>query len=91
MSAQNKNTQGFIPSHGGYRNLFSNQKAEIIDDGTVYFTKRFFLKYNRTVGQMVQAARCGKQYIAEAGMASESTYKPMYLKLMDLLVDRLIG
>ncbi|WP_199856387.1 hypothetical protein [Lunatibacter salilacus] len=35
MSGQDDNTKGFIPSHGGYRNLFSYQKAEIIYDGTV--------------------------------------------------------
>ena len=34
--------EGFIPIHGGYRNLITFRKAEIIYDGTVYFTKRFF-------------------------------------------------
>jgi len=53
MKEENKNTEGFIPTHGGYRNLFSYQKAEIIYDGTVYFTNRFFHKYDRTIGQMV--------------------------------------
>jgi hypothetical protein len=38
---EEKNTKGFIPTHGGYRNLFSNQKSEIIYDGTVYFTNRY--------------------------------------------------
>jgi hypothetical protein len=42
MSNQEKNSAGFIPTHGGYRNLFAYQKAEIIYDGTVYFTNRFF-------------------------------------------------
>lgn len=60
MKEEVKNTPGFIPTHGGYRHLFSYQKAEIIYDGTVYFTNRFFNKYDRTVGQMVQAARSGK-------------------------------
>ena len=32
----------FIPKHGGYRKLLSYQKAEIIYDGTQYFTARFF-------------------------------------------------
>lgn len=62
--------EGFIPKHGGYRNLLSYQKAEIIYDGTVYFTRRFLDKYDRTCGQMVQAARSGKQNIAEGSMAS---------------------
>lgn len=83
MSEQNKNTEGFIPTHGGYRNLFSYQKAEIIYDGTVYFTNRFFNKYDRTVGQMVQAARSGKQNIAEGSMAS-ATSKETEIKLTNV-------
>jgi len=83
MNSDNKNTEGFIPTHGGYRNLFSYQKAEIIYDGTVYFTNRFFNKYDRTVGQMVQAARSGKQNIAEASMAS-ATSKETEIKLTNV-------
>jgi four helix bundle suffix protein len=77
------NIEGFIPNHGGYRNLFSYQKAEIIYDGTVYFTNRFFHKYDRTVGQMVQAARSGKQNIAEGSMAS-ATSKETEIKLTNV-------
>ena len=73
----------FIPHHGGYRNLFSYQKAEIIYDATVYFTNRFFSKGNRTIDQMVQAARSGKQNIAEASMAS-ATSKEMEIKLTNV-------
>ncbi len=83
MSEQDKNTEGFIPTHGGYRNLFSYQKAEIIYDGTVYFTNRFFNKYDRTAGQMVQAARSGKQNIAEGSMAS-ATSKETEIKLTNV-------
>ncbi len=74
---------GFIPVHGGYRNLISYQKAEIIYDGTVYFTGRFFKPYNRTIDQMVQAARSGKQNIAEASMAS-ATSKETEIKLTNV-------
>jgi len=83
VNDKEKNTEGFIPTHGGYRNLFSYQKAEIIYDGTVYFTNRFFHKYDRTVGQMVQAARSGKQNIAEASMAS-ATSKETEIKLTNV-------
>jgi four helix bundle suffix protein len=72
--------EGFIPQHGGYPNLITYQKAEIIYDGTVYFTKRFFTKYDRTIDQMVQAARSGKQNIAEGSMVS-ATSKETELKL----------
>ena len=77
------NSQGFIPPHGGYRNLISYQKAEIIYDGTVYFTKQFLKKYDRTIDQMVQAARSGKQNIAEASMAS-GTSKETEIKLTNV-------
>jgi hypothetical protein len=56
----NSMTQQFIPKNGGFRKLFSYQKAEIIYDATLYFTQRFFRKGDRTIDQMVQAARSGK-------------------------------
>jgi four helix bundle suffix protein len=77
------NAEGFIPPHGGYRHLITYQKAEIIYDGTVYFTKRFFGKFDRTIDQMVQAARSGKQNIAEASMAS-ATSKETEIKLTNV-------
>jgi four helix bundle suffix protein len=83
MATQNANTQGFIPKHGGYRNLIGYQKAEIIYDGTVYFTNRFYRKYDRTIDQMVQAARSGKQNIVEASMAS-ATSKETEIKLTNV-------
>lgn len=83
MENEDKNKGGFIPAHGGYRNLISYQKAEIIYDGTIYFTKRFFQKYDRTIDQMVQAARSGKQNIAEASMAS-ATSKETEIKLTNV-------
>ena len=83
MENPNKNPQGFIPPHGGYRKLLTYQKAEIIYDGTVYFTRRFYTKYDRTVDQMVQAARSGKQNIAEASMAS-GTSKETEIKLTNV-------
>lgn len=78
-----ENKQGFIPTHGGYRNLITYRKAEIIYDGTVYFTKRFYKKFDRTIDQMVQAARSGKQNIAEASMAS-ATSKETEIKLTNV-------
>lgn len=83
MNNRDKNSAGFIPFHGGYRNLFSYIKSEIIYDGTVYFTNRFFNQYDRTVGQMVQAARSGKQNIAEASVVS-GTSKETEIKLTNV-------
>ncbi len=73
----------FIPLHGGYQSLLSYQKAEIVYDATVYFTKRFFQRGDRTIDQMVQAARSGKQNIAEASMAS-GTSKETEIKLINV-------
>lgn len=83
MEIEKDKNKGFIPLHGGYKNLITYQKSEIIYDGTIYFTNRFFHKYDRTVGQMVQAARSGKQNIVEASMAS-GTSKEMEIKLTNV-------
>jgi four helix bundle suffix protein len=71
---------GFIPPHGGYARLLSYRKAEIIFDATVYFCDRFFAPRDRTRDQMIQAARSGKQNIAEGSQAS-GTSKETELKL----------
>jgi hypothetical protein len=55
--------------------------AEIVYDSTVVFCDRFIERRSRTHDQMVQAARSGKQNIAEGGMAS-GTSKKSELKLM---------
>jgi four helix bundle suffix protein len=94
LNNDNHNKEGFIPPHGGYRNLITFQKLEIVYDGTFYFTNRFFRKYDRTIDQMVQAGRSGKQNIAEASMAS-ATSKETEIKrinvarasLEELLID----
>ncbi|HEX7154116.1 MAG TPA: four helix bundle suffix domain-containing protein [Thermoanaerobaculia bacterium] len=85
---------GFIPPHGNYRNLLSYRKAEIVYDVTVHFCERFLEKRDRTVDQMVQAARSGKQNIAEGSQASgTSTETELKLtnvaraSLEELLID----
>lgn len=70
-----------IGPHGGYRQLKSYQGAEIIFDATIRFCERFISRYSRTTDQMVQAARSGKQNIAEGSMAS-ATSKKTELKLV---------
>jgi len=76
-------TEGFIPPHGGYRKLLSYQKAEIVYDATVCFCGRFFSKRDRTVDQMTQAARSGKQNIIEGSQAS-GTSKETEIKLTNV-------
>jgi four helix bundle protein len=72
-----------IPTHGGYRSLRSFQVAELVYDGTVIFCDRFIDKRSRTHDQMVQAARSGRQNIAEGSMAS-ATSKKTELKLTNV-------
>ena len=59
-----------IPVHGNYQELESYRNSEIIYDGTVDFCARFLRIGDRTVDQMTQAARSGKQNIVEGCMAS---------------------
>lgn len=54
----------FIPIKSNYDKLLAYQKAECIYDVTFHFAKRFLDRGNRTVDQMIQAARSGKQNIA---------------------------
>lgn len=75
----------FIPQQGFYSNLRVYQLAEIIYDVTFFFVKRYIIgedgrkviiRGDRTGDQMVQAARSGKQNIAEgscAGVTSKET------------------
>jgi four helix bundle suffix protein len=79
--SQKQNEGGLIPAHGGYRQLKSYQMAEIAYDATVAFCERFIDKYSRTRDQMIQAARSGKQNIAEGSMAS-GTSRKMEMKLV---------
>ena len=50
---------------GDYRSLLCYQKAEAIYDITFYLCHKYLSKGDRTVDQMVQAARSGKQNLAE--------------------------
>jgi four helix bundle suffix protein len=75
--------EGFIPAHGGYQNLLSYRRAEIVFDATVRFCRRFLDRRDRTVDQMVQAARSGKQNIVEGSMAS-GTSKETEVKLTNV-------
>jgi four helix bundle suffix protein len=72
-----------IQAHGGYRDLKSFQMSEIVFDGTVKFCERFVDRFSRTTDQMVQAARSGRQNIAEGSQVS-GTSKKTELKLVSV-------
>ena len=74
---------GFLPSYGHYQELLSYQKAEVVYDVTFRFCERFLKRGDRTIDQMVQAARSGKQNIVEGSKAS-GTSKEMEIKLTNV-------
>ena len=74
---------GFLPKGGNYRELLSYRKAEIIYDFTFRFCEKFLQRGDRTIDQMVQAARSGKQNIAEGSKASVTSTE-MELKLTNV-------
>jgi four helix bundle suffix protein len=63
--------------------LLSYQKAEIVYDLTYRFCQRFLNKGDRTIDQMVQAARSGKQNFVEGSKAS-GTSKETEIKLTNV-------
>ena len=73
----------FLPQKGNYRDLLAFQKAECIYDITYYFAHKYLKKGDRTIDQMIQAARSGKQNIAE-GSAASSTSKETEIKLTNV-------
>ena len=62
-----------IPPHGGYKTLITYRKSDIIFRGTAIFVRRFLKPGDRTIGQMEQAARSGKQNIIEGSEASATS------------------
>ena len=62
-----------IPPHGGYKSLITYRKSDLIFRGTAIFVRRFLKPGDRTIGQMEQAARSGKQNIIEGSEASATS------------------
>ena len=70
------NNRYLTSSKGDVRTLLTFRKAVIIYDLTFHFAHSFLSKGDRTIDQMIQAARSGKQNIAEgsaAGVTSMET------------------
>ena len=77
------NAQFLIPK-GDYKELIAFQKAECIYDLTCYFIEHYLPKNgDRTVDQMKQAARSGKQNIAEGNEAGTTSMETC-IKLMNV-------
>lgn len=67
----------------GYRKTASFQAATIIYDATYWFCEKFLDSRSRTVDQMVQAARSGRQNIAE-GSRCAATSSQTELRLVNV-------
>jgi len=81
--------ESLLKPRGDYKNLLTYQKAEIIFDLTYYFANKYFEKKDRTIDQMVQAARSGKQNIVE-GNAAAATSAEMEIKLTSIAKGSLL-
>jgi restriction system protein len=68
---------------GGYRDTASFRTATIIYDATYWFCEKFLDPRSRTVDQMVQAARSGRQNIAEGSRAA-ATSSQTELRLLNV-------
>lgn len=72
-----------MPNSGNYKKLLSYRKADVIYQMTCYFCTHFLTRGDRTVDQMVQAARSGKQNIVE-GCAASATSAKTEIKLVNV-------
>ncbi len=73
VRSSGKSETGPLRPGGGYRGLKSFRAASTVYDAAVSFTQRFLDPRSRTVDQMVQAARSGRQNIAESSRASRNS------------------
>ena len=77
-------TYGVLRRGANWKELFFYKKTDILYQMTVVFCRRFLPAYgDRTVDQMIQAARSGKQNIVE-GSEDGKTSTEMELKLLNV-------
>jgi four helix bundle suffix protein len=74
---------GKLRPSGGYRDSCSFQTTTIIYDATYWFCEKFLDPRSRTVDQMVQAGRSGRQNIAEGSRAA-ATSSQTELRLLNV-------
>ena len=72
-----------LPPRGDYQSLLSYQKAEVVYDITFRFAHKYLSKGDRTLDQMIQSARSGKQNILEGSKAG-TTSKETEIKLTNV-------
>ncbi len=72
-----------VPNIWNYKNLLSYQKSDVIFQITYYFCNKYLTRGDRTVDQMIQAARSGKQNIVE-GCSAASTSSKTEIRLINV-------
>ena len=87
MDSNNHNQ--LLASSGDYRQLICYQKSVVVYDLTYWFCEQYMNRSkDRTVDQMVQAARSGKQNIVE-GVTDGAASKESELKLLKVAAGSL--
>ena len=82
-NGNNAKNERVAPPRGDYRTLLSFQKAEVVYDLTYRFAKKYLDRGDRTVDQMIQAARSGKKNLLE-GSKLGTTSKKLELNLTNV-------
>lgn len=78
-----------LQKRGNYKDLITYKKSVNIYDITYFFVCKYLKKGDRTVDQMVQAARSGKQNIVE-GCSASVTSKETEIKLLNVAKASLV-
>ena len=72
-----------IPPRGDYHTLHAFQKSEVVYDLTFRFAHKYLSRGDRTIDQMIQAARSGKKNLLEGSKAGRAS-KEMEIKLTNV-------
>lgn len=81
--SKNMNSNDFIRQKGNYEDLLCYKKSVCVYDVTFYFAHKYLQKGDRTIDQMIQAARSGKQNIVE-GCSASTTSAETEIKLLNV-------
>jgi four helix bundle suffix protein len=79
-SPDSHSSHPILPPRGDYQTLHSFHKAEVVYDLTFRFAHKYLARGDRTVDQMIQAARSGKKNLLEGSKAA-LTSKETEIKL----------
>ena len=78
-----KSKYSFVKKVSNYKELYFYRKSLALYDITYYFCEHYLQKGDRTIDQMIQAARSGKQNIIE-GSEAAATSSETEIKLLNV-------